>query len=77
MAIEEEQTVVLASVDVNDEYRVELAQVRKVTDYSPDQAMALASELINAANDSRRMQRDQAGREAWLAPTAPSGEAVL
>jgi len=49
MAIEETVTVVVASVEVNDEYRVELSQVRAVTDYSPDEAMQLAAELEAAA----------------------------
>lgn len=58
MAIEETITVVVASVEVNDEYRVELSQLRKVTDYSPDEAMQLAHDLSAAAMQAEAMIRE-------------------
>ncbi|KKI18734.1 MULTISPECIES: hypothetical protein [unclassified Leucobacter] len=49
MAIQELLTVEVAAVTIDDDYRVELAQTRKVWSYSPQQARDLANELINAA----------------------------
>lgn len=62
MAIEETVTVVVASVEVNDEYRVELSQFRAVTDYSPDEAMKLAQELSAAGLKAAGLIQSQ-GRE--------------
>lgn len=50
MTIQETVIVEIATVEVNDDYRVELAQLRKVVDYSPEQAIQLANELITAAS---------------------------
>lgn len=81
MAIREEITVEIAAVEVNDEYRVELSQLKKVTDYSPQQAMDLANELVVAAERSiamidadmdERLERMQAAT-----PRTVTGEVVL
>ncbi|MFA5606630.1 MAG: hypothetical protein WDA07_05525 [Leucobacter sp.] len=81
MAISEQITVEIASVEVNDEYRVELAQLRRVTDYSPQQAMDLANELVRAAGSAleaidadmdERHERMRAG-----APRTVDGRVVL
>lgn len=48
--ISEEIVVELAVVDVNDDYRVDLTQLHREMDYSPDQARALAAELSVAAD---------------------------
>lgn len=45
---------VIAAVEVNDDYRVELRTDRKLTDYTPDEADKLADELIEAASEARR-----------------------
>lgn len=50
MAIQETIVVELAEVAVNDDYRVELTQLRKVIDYSPQQARDLANELVLQAD---------------------------
>ena len=55
MSIREQIIVEIATVEVNDEYRVELTQVLDRVDYSPEQARDLASELINAADEAERM----------------------
>ncbi|MDD7930100.1 hypothetical protein [Microbacterium thalli] len=44
----------IAAVEVNDEYRVELRTDRKLTDYTPDEAEKLADELCDAASEARR-----------------------
>lgn len=81
MAIEEQMTVTVAEVEVNDEYRVELHQVRRRVDYSPEQAEALAGELQAAARASRRMLAEQLATMAQRAessqPLMIDGEAVL
>jgi len=64
MAITEQITVEVASVDVNDEYRVELTQHRKVTDYSPEQAEDLAGELLHHADRAREMVLEHAAEAA-------------
>ena len=53
MRITEQTTVTIAEVEVNDGYRVELTQLRKRTDYSPEQAEQLAAELIVAAGEAK------------------------
>jgi hypothetical protein len=45
---------VIAAVEVNDDYRVELRTDRKLTDYSPAEAEKLADELAEAASEARR-----------------------
>lgn len=49
MAIREKIIIDVATVDVTDEYRVELHQEKKRTSYSTQQARDLALELIEAA----------------------------
>lgn len=49
MAIREQIIIDVATVDVTDEYRVELRQEKKRTSYSTQQARDLALELIEAA----------------------------
>lgn len=47
--------VEVAKVEINDEYRIDLWQFRKRTDYTPDQAEKLAGELIDSAVRVREM----------------------
>lgn len=49
MAIQETITVELASVEVDDELRIELRQEKRRMRYTASQARDLAIELINAA----------------------------
>ena len=81
MAIREKITVDIATVEMNDEYRVELAQLRKVQDYSPRQAHDLANELVQMADAAdeaiaddmhERLQRMNAAT-----PRTVRGEVVL
>ncbi|UOE45491.1 hypothetical protein [Agromyces larvae] len=67
MSIRVEVVVELATVTVNDDYRVELEQLRRVTDYSPLQALELARELAAAASHAADLL-EQAGEH--LAETA-------
>jgi len=78
MGITETMIVQVAEVEVNDEYRVELTQLRKVTDYSPDQAEELAEMLLRRAEEARVMvaEHAQAARRRILA-NALSSEGVL
>lgn len=70
MGIQATVTVEVASVEVNDEYRVELKQLRKVTDYSPEEAEQLALELLAAAENAREAlmedHRERAARQHRL-----------
>ena len=50
MAIQEQITVELASVEVDDELRIELRQEKKRMRYTASQARDLALELIEAAD---------------------------
>lgn len=59
MAIQELLTVEVAAVTIDDDYRVELAQTRKVWSYSPQQARDLANELINAADNAEAQLNEQ------------------
>ncbi|MFD5599200.1 hypothetical protein ACFWHR_04000 [Leucobacter sp. NPDC058333] len=52
MAIRELTTIEVADVEVNDQYFVELRQLKKRTIYSAKQARDLANELIEAADRS-------------------------
>lgn len=81
MAIRENIVVDIATVEMNDEYRVELTQLRKVTDYSPAQARKLAKELNDVADAAdeaiaddmhERLQRMNAAT-----PRTVTGEVVL
>jgi hypothetical protein len=53
MRITERMTITVAEVEVNDGYRVELTQLHKRTDYSPEQAQQLAAELTVAAAEAK------------------------
>lgn len=81
MAIREQITVDVATVEVNDEYRVELAQLRKVQDYSPQQAIDLAAELHAAAERALAMiDEDMDARLERMSAATPrtvTGEVVL
>ncbi|WP_427870566.1 hypothetical protein [Leucobacter luti] len=81
MAIREQITVDIATVAINDEYRVDLVQLSVVQDYSPEQARALADELRQAADLAEQALRDdEAERFARMRAATPrtiSGEAVL
>lgn len=52
MSIEASIVVTLAEVDVNDEYQVELKTRKKLTSLTPDEAVQLAAELVDAAKDA-------------------------
>lgn len=81
MAIREQITVDVATVEVNDEYRVELTQLRKVQDYSPQQAIDLAAELHAAAERVIAMiDEDMDARLERMTAATPrtvTGEVVL
>ncbi|PRI11904.1 hypothetical protein [Leucobacter massiliensis] len=81
MAIREHITVDIATVDINDEYRVELRQRRKRQDYSPAQARALAAELIYQAlaaeNAIDEDMHERRGRLVEGQIRTLSGEVVL
>jgi hypothetical protein len=81
MAITTQETVVLASVEVTDEYRVELRQNRKAGDYAPDDARQIAHELIVAAWDAdMKREQDDAAHAARVAAEpllVIDGEVVL
>lgn len=72
--------ITLASVEVNDEYRVGLVQLSKRLDLSPDQAEALGIDLITAAHNARELlEADLLARlESMIdSPVTDGGEAVL
>lgn len=81
MAIQEHVLVELATVEVNDDYRVQLAQLKGTLDYSPEQAMQLGQELIDAAATAEQMiERDQVARTARMTssqPRAVDGTVIL
>lgn len=76
MAIVEQVSVEVASVTVNDEYRVELTQFRKVTDYTPDQAEQLARELVREADIARQLLVEYMGRVAAQARSLPASAVI-
>lgn len=55
MAITETETVTLANVEVGDDYRVHVTQMRKRLDYTPRQALQLSVEIAQAALEAMRM----------------------
>jgi hypothetical protein len=79
--ISEEVVVELATVQVNNDYRVELHQFRRTVDYSPAQARQLAQELTLAANQAQqRLVGYIEGVESRATDSQPrtiSGEAVF
>jgi hypothetical protein len=81
MAIREQVEVELATVEVNDDYRVEVTQLRKVVDYSPDQATELANEIADRAADARMMLAEHLAEVATRAqqsqPVVINGSVVL
>ncbi len=81
MAIREQITIDIASVEVNDECRIELRQEKKRTTYSSQQARDLALELIEAAEKADlAIVEDMAERGVRLSHgliVAESGEVVL
>lgn len=81
MAIQETITIELASVEVDDELRVELRQEKKRTRYTSSQARDLAVELIHAADRADQLiVEDMAERGLRLAHgmvVAEDGEVVL
>ena len=80
MAIEEQATVILAAVEVTDEHRVQIEMLRRRQDFTPDQAEALAEELLRSATFARQTLGEQleqlAGRMAGT-PIESNGEVVL
>lgn len=88
MAIREQITIDIATVHVNDECRIELAQIKAVQDYSPEQARDLANELVARADEAEEalaydLRENQAQMQARVdaatatTPRAITGEAVL
>lgn len=79
--ISEEVVVELATVDVNEDYRVELHQLKRTMDYSPEQARALAGELTLAASRAQRMLIGYVeaveARASDSQPRSITGEAVI
>ncbi len=66
MAVTEERTIVVADVEVTDEYRIALhtpESVMHVTDLSPEQASQLGLELLDKASEAKTvLAADLAGR---------------
>jgi len=60
MSIEETVTRTVADVEITDEYRVALRTRKKLTDLSPDAAMALADELAEVAIEAANGLREDA-----------------
>lgn len=58
MAITETETVILANVEVGDDYRVHVTQLRKHLDYTPEQALKLSVEIAQAALEARRLKAE-------------------
>ena len=88
MAIREQITVDLATVEMNDEYRVELTQLRPAQDYSPEQARDLANELVSMADaaeealacdlrENESQMRDRVKAATAATPRGITGEVVL
>lgn len=60
VAVEREWTLVMATVDVSDEYGVTVHQTRKRVEYTVDEARALAQSILQAAQDAdAALQVDQ------------------
>jgi hypothetical protein len=81
MAITTQETVVLAEVEVTDEYRVELRQHRKGVSHTPEDARQLGTELIRAAWDAEQAlfqdnARHAAAAAAESVPLVIDGEVV-
>lgn len=72
--ISEEVVVELATVEVNDDYRVEVTLLHRVMDFNPDQARALAAELSVAADRADWLLVEHVEEaEARQADSAPVG----
>lgn len=56
MAITAEREV--ARADMNDSYGVAVWQERKLVDYSTEEARALAAEIVRAADEADRVERE-------------------
>lgn len=72
MAIEIQTTVVLAEVEVTDDYQVELRQHRRFASYTPDEAVRLGAELTAAGMDARAKLRSDLVTQAHSFDLAPS-----
>lgn len=59
VAIEVTETVEVARVEVGDDYRVHLWQARKLSSYTPTQALQLSQELAEAALEARRVAEER------------------
>ena len=88
MAIREQITVELATVEITDAYRVELAQILATLDYSPEQARDLANELVHHADraealiaedlrENEAQMRDRVDVATASTPRGITGEVVL
>ncbi|MFD4957123.1 hypothetical protein [Microbacterium sp. NPDC058389] len=56
--IERDTITTLATVDISDGYGVELRQCRKRVDYTPEEAAALARELLQVAAEAKAAQEE-------------------
>lgn len=61
---EVQETVV--TVEVDDDYQIELRQLRLAEQYTPEEAIKLAGLLVKAAHDSLAAQRED--ETAWKVP---------
>ena len=81
MAIQDQITVELASVEVDDEYQIELRQHRRRVAYTPRQARDLGLELLHAADRVDELLRDDmrelTDRLTRAKVTTKGGEVVL
>lgn len=81
MAIEEQVVVLLAVVEVTDEHRVQIEMLNKKQDFTPDQAEALAEELLRSATFARQTLGEQledlADRMAGTPAIEAGGEVIL
>lgn len=61
--IERDTITTLATVDISDGYGVELKQRRKRVEYTPEEAAALARELLQVAAEAKAAQDED--QKAW------------
>ena len=76
MAITETETVTLANVEVGDDYRVHVTQMRKHLDYTPEQALQLSVEIAQAALEARRLLEENLAMVGDRLRSYPVSEAL-
>lgn len=79
MAITEQVTHTIATVEVTDECSVKLRQYRKRVHYTPGEARALAEELLQAAGEATRVRAELLEEDARqrVQRTVLDGEGIL